>query len=36
MRIALAGKTASPTLELQSRSGALSLADGLALERFLA
>lgn len=36
MRAALAGKTAAPTLELQSRDGALSPADQLALDRFLA
>ena len=36
MRAALAGKTAAPQLELQSRSGRLSDTDRQALERFLA
>jgi flavodoxin len=36
MRTALAGKTASPSLELKSRDGSLSVADERALERFLA
>jgi len=36
LRAALVGKTAAPALELQSRGGALSPADELALERFLA
>jgi flavodoxin len=36
MRAALAGKTAAPELQLQSRDGRLSPADELALERFLA
>ena len=35
MRAALAGKTAGPQLELQSRSGALSSADEQALDRFI-
>jgi flavodoxin len=35
MRAALAGKTAAPELELQSRDGRLSPADEMALERFL-
>ena len=35
MRAALAGKTASPDLELQSRNGALSRTDQEALERFI-
>jgi hypothetical protein len=36
MRAALAGKTAAPGLQLQSRSGALSRADEKVLARFLA
>lgn len=36
MRAALAGKTAAPVLELQSRDGSLSAPDRSALERFLA
>jgi flavodoxin len=36
MRAALAGKTASPQLELKSRNGHLSAADEPALEQFLA
>ncbi|HEX7490341.1 MAG TPA: hypothetical protein VF337_01390 [Candidatus Limnocylindrales bacterium] len=36
MRAALAGKAATPTLQLQSRNGALSQADEKAIERFLA
>ena len=35
MRTALAGKTAAPQLELQSRNGRLSPADKMALERFI-
>ena len=35
MRAALAGKTASPQLELKSRNGHLSAADERALEQFL-
>jgi hypothetical protein len=35
MRAALAGKTAPPTLELQSRNGTLSAADEQALGRFI-
>jgi flavodoxin len=36
MRAALAGKTASPQLELKSRNGHLSAADERSLEQFLA
>jgi flavodoxin len=36
MRAALAGKTAEPALELQSRTGHLSAADERALEQFIA
>jgi flavodoxin len=36
MRAALAGKTASPRLELKSRDGHLSAADERSLEQFLA
>jgi flavodoxin len=36
MRAALAGKTAAPQLQLQSRDGRLSAADRQALERYLA
>jgi flavodoxin len=36
MRAALAGKTAAPRLELQSRSGHLSPADEKALDQFIA
>jgi len=36
MRAALAGKTASPQLELKSRNGRLSAADERSLEQFLA
>jgi flavodoxin len=36
MRAALAGKTAAPQLELQSRNGRLSAADRQALERYVA
>jgi hypothetical protein len=36
MRAALAGKTAAPVLELQSRDGTLSAADRSSLELFLA
>jgi flavodoxin len=36
MRAALAGKTAEPALELQSRTGHLSPADERALEQFIA
>ena len=36
MRAALAGKTASPQLELKSRDGHLSAADERSLEQFLA
>jgi flavodoxin len=36
MRAALAGKTAAPSLELQSRNGRLSAADSSALDRFIA
>jgi flavodoxin len=35
MRAALAGKTAQPQLQLQSRSGALSTTDGQALGHFI-
>jgi len=35
MRVALAGKTAEPALELKSRHGRLSDADRRALDRFL-
>ena len=35
MRAALAGKTAAPQLELQSRNGHLSAADAAALEQFV-
>jgi flavodoxin len=35
MRAALAGKTAQPQLQLQSRNGALSTIDEQALERFI-
>jgi hypothetical protein len=35
MRAALAGKTAQPQLQLQSRNGRLSTADEQALERFV-
>src|ERR1035437_9537741 len=35
MRAALAGKTAQPQLQLQSRNGALSTNDEQALERFI-
>jgi flavodoxin len=35
MRAALAGKTAEPQLQLQSRGGALSTSDEQALERFV-
>jgi flavodoxin len=35
MRAALGAKTAPPSLELKSRSGRLSAADRVALERFL-
>ena len=35
MRTALAGKTAAPQLELQSRNGRLSAADEAALDQFL-
>jgi flavodoxin len=35
MRAALAGKTAQPQLQLQSRDGRLSVADEQALERFV-
>ena len=35
MRVALAGKTRTPELELKSRNGHLSAADGEALARFV-
>jgi hypothetical protein len=36
MRAALAGKTPTPRLQLQSRSGHLSPADEKALDQFIA